>query len=154
MQDTLQIRPYKRSDRDVVISLWEACGLTHPSNNPHKDIERKLRVDPERFLVGVLDGQVIATVMAGYDGHRGVINYLGVLPHCQRRGFAKQMLAEAERLLRAAGCPKINLQVREANVDAMRFYEGIGYTRDRVVQFGKRLEFDSPDAAPTAPGNT
>jgi ribosomal protein S18 acetylase RimI-like enzyme len=79
---------------------------------PNRDIRRKLEVWPEMFLVGLSAGQIIATVMAGYDGHRGWINYLAVHPNHQRSRIGSRMMNEAEICLRAAGCPKINLQVR------------------------------------------
>ena len=78
-------------------------------------IERKLRVNPEMFLVGELDAAIVASVMVEYEGRRGWINYLAVLPTMQRHGIARRMMAEAEGLLRSAGCPKINLQVRSSN---------------------------------------
>jgi ribosomal protein S18 acetylase RimI-like enzyme len=94
------------------------------------------------FLVGLLDGKIVASVMVGYEGHRGWINYLAVSPDHQKRGFGKQMMEEAERFLRAEGCPKINLQVRTSNVEVLAFYRAIGFLKDDVVSMGKRLEHD------------
>ena len=140
----LVIRPYRPDDEKDVISLWLECDLVVPWNNPERDIERKLQVNPEWFLVGVLEDKVVATCMAGYEGHRGWINYLAVLPACRRQGIASQMMAQAEGRLRAAGSPKINLQVRETNREVIAFYRHIGYTDDHVVSLGKRLEQDGP----------
>ena len=86
-----------------MIGLWQQCGLVVRQNDPDKDIARKLKVNPEWFLVGGLDGRIVASCMAGYEGHRGWINYLAVSPEYRRRGFGRQIMAEAERLLRAAG---------------------------------------------------
>lgn len=113
-----------------------------PWNNPHRDIQRKLGVQPELFLVGCLTDRIIATVMAGYDGHRGWINYLAVHPNNQHTGIGKNMMDEVEIRLRAMGCPKINLQVRRTNTKVIEFYRKIGYKLDDVVSFGKRLETD------------
>ena len=99
-------------------------------------------MQPEFFLVGVVDGAVVASAMAGYDVHRGWVNYLAVAPECRSRGLGRDMMREVERLLRAVGCPKVNLQVRDTNSDAMAFYEALGYGRDAVVSMGKRLETD------------
>lgn len=126
----------------MIIDLWERCGLVAPQNNPHKDIERKLRVNPEWFLVGELNGRIIATCMAGYEGHRGWINYLAVSPDYRRQGYAKQIMNAAEVHLRSAGCPKINLQVRSSNAAVIEFYKAIGFSRDDVRSMGKRLEPD------------
>jgi ribosomal protein S18 acetylase RimI-like enzyme len=86
--------------------------------------------------------------MVGYEGHRGWINYLAVAPEYQRRGVARQIMGQAERLLRQAGCPKINLQVRTANAQVIEFYKTIGFKIDDVVSMGKRLETDEPFRPP------
>jgi ribosomal protein S18 acetylase RimI-like enzyme len=138
----LQIRSFQTGDEEAVLSLWRRCDLVRPWNDPHRDILRKLRVRPDLFLVGLLDGQLIATVMAGYEGHRGWINYLAVAPEHQRRGFGRAMVSHAEQLLRDAGCPKINLQIRSSNTAVIEFYRRIGYAVDEVVSMGKRLEED------------
>jgi len=138
----LVIRPYQRQDEEAVIELWLQCNLVVPQNNPERDIKRKLQVNPEWFLVGVIGGYVVATCMAGYEGHRGWINYLAVSPHHRRQGIGRRIMEEVEKRLRSAGCPKINLQVRETNRVVIQFYERIGYTRDPVASMGKRLERD------------
>jgi ribosomal protein S18 acetylase RimI-like enzyme len=140
----VQVRPFQRDDEQAVVNLWRRCGLTRPWNDPHKDIQRKLRVQPHMFLVGVVGGQVAASVMAGYDGHRGWINYLAVAPEHRGKGYGRSIMAEAERLLRAVGCPKINLQIRTDNRPAVDFYSRLGYAFDEVVSMGKRLEHDDP----------
>lgn len=140
----LFIRPYHTTDEQEVIALWVRCHLVTPRNNPQADIARKLKVNPELFLVGFLEDRLIATCMAGYEGHRGWINYLAVSPEYQRQGFARQMMAEAERRLHALGCPKINLQIRASNTGVIQFYQRLGYNEDQVVSFGKRLIQDAP----------
>lgn len=138
----LQIRPFRADDEEAVVSLWRRCDLLRPWNDPAKDIRRKLAVRPDLFLVGVLDGEVVASVMAGYEGHRGWLNYLAVAPEHQRRGHGRAIVAEAERLLREAGCPKINLQIRASNRAAVDFYGRLGYAEEDLVNMGKRLEHD------------
>jgi ribosomal protein S18 acetylase RimI-like enzyme len=138
----MTIRPFRFSDEQEVISVWRECDLLRPWNDPHKDIARKMKVRPDLFLVGELDGRVIATVMAGYDGHRGWLYYLAVLPEHRRGGCGRAIVVEAERLLRIEGCPKINLQVRTSNVEVIEFYRRIGFSTDEVSSMGKRLEKD------------
>ena len=138
----MKIRPYDSADEAAVIALWTGCGLTRAWNDPKKDIARKLTAQPEWFLVGVDDAQgneVIASAMFGYDGHRRWVNYLAVSPACQRRGHARQLMAHGEALLMAAGCPKLNLQLRSSNSEILDFYQHLGYARDDVVSLGKRL---------------
>jgi ribosomal protein S18 acetylase RimI-like enzyme len=138
----MEIRPFHLSDESAVVELWQKCELVRPVNDPARDIRRKLSVNPEMFLVGTLDGKIIASVMAGYEGHRGWINYLAVHPEHRLKGYGRQILAEAEKQLRVLGCPKINLQVRTANRTVLEFYQRIGYRLDDVVSLGKRLEHD------------
>jgi ribosomal protein S18 acetylase RimI-like enzyme len=138
------IQQYNPDDEKDVIEVWSQCNLVVLQNNPKRDIERKLRVNPEWFLVGKLDGRVIATCIAGYEGHRGWINYLAVSELYQRKGYAARMMQEAEKILRDAGCPKINLQIRTSNTDVIEFYQAIGFKIDDVVSMGKRLQQDSP----------
>ena len=138
--EQLQIRPFRSDDQQAVIRLWEKSNLVVPQNDPVADIACKMQLQPELFLVGVMDTVIVATLMAGYDGHRGWINYLAVDPGQRRRGFGRQMMAAAETRLRQLGCPKINLQVRESNDEVIAFYRHLGYTRDQVVSLGKRLK--------------
>ena len=79
-ESPLLIRPFKEGDEEELVSLWNMCKLTVPWNNPYKDIARKLKAQAELFLVGYLENKLIASVMAGYDGHRGWINYFAVHP--------------------------------------------------------------------------
>ncbi len=136
------IRGFEPADGTAVIAIWSACDLTRPWNDPARDIERKLAVADELFLVGVVGDRVVATVMAGYDGHRGWVNYLAVDPARQGAGIGRVLMAEVELRLRALGCPKINLQVRMANPVAIAFYERLGFAVDDAISLGKRLEFD------------
>ena len=138
----MKIRRYHESDQRAVVDLWESCELVVPWNDPQKDIERKLAVQRDLFLVGTLDARVIASVIAGYEGHRGWINYLAVDPRYRGRGFGRILMAEVEMRLRALGCPKINLQVRRSNRNAVTFYQRTGYSIDDVISMGKRLEED------------
>ncbi len=138
----MRIRTFHPGDELSVIALWELCGLLREWNDPVKDIARKVAVADDLFLVGVDDGKVVATVMAGYEGHRGWINYLAVDPRLRRGGSGRALMDETERRLHARGCPKINLQIRRSNLDAVAFYERLGYVTDDVVSMGKRIEPD------------
>jgi ribosomal protein S18 acetylase RimI-like enzyme len=135
----MRIRSYAAVDETAVIALWEKCRLTRPWNDPRKDIARKLAVQPELFLVGVLGEAIVATVMAGYEGHRGWVNYLAVSPEHQRKGLGKALMLEVEKRLTERGCPKLNVQVRAANGEALQFYRRLGYAQDEAVALGKRL---------------
>lgn len=135
----MKIRPYLESDEAAVVALWQACGLTRPWNNPHKDINRKLGVQRELFLIGEADGRLVAAAMAGYEGHRGWVNYLAVDPACRGRGYGRELMTTIETRLMELGCPKLNLQVRVGNEAVLEFYRRLGYSVDETVSMGKRL---------------
>ena len=139
----MHIRSFVPKDQDAVVQLWKDCNLVVPWNDPQKDIQRKLKQGAELFLLGELDGKVIASAMGGYEGHRGWINYLAVVPAQQGKGYARQMMEDLEKRLLVLGCPKLNLQIRSSNVDVIRFYEALGYQADACVSLGKRLIPDS-----------
>ena len=138
----MDIRPFHPDDTDAVIQLWQACDLTRPWNDPRQDIVRKLEIQPEWFLVVEDVAGIVGTVMAGYEGHRGWINYLAVAPEHRRQGVGRRLMKHAEQRLREAGCPKINLQIRETNRAVAAFYRAIGYSVDEVVSMGKHLVAD------------
>ena len=141
-ESSLLIRPFKEGDEEALVSLWNMCKLTVPWNNPYKDIARKLKVQAELFLVGYLEDKLIASVMAGYDGHRGWINYFAVHPDFQARGYGKQLMDNVENGLRELGCPKINLQIREGNDKVFSYYQKLGFVEEKRINMGKRLEDD------------
>ena len=139
------IRPFRAEDTEAVVALWRQAGLVVPWNDPYRDIERKLTVQPELFLVVEGDaGELIGTAMAGYDGHRGWVNYLAVDEAHRGSGLGAELMAEAERLLAERGCPKLNLQVRSSNAGVIEWYRTLGYESDNAVSLGKRLIPDAP----------
>lgn len=140
----MKIRAFSISDEAAVIELWRRCDLVRPWNDPHKDIQRKLTTQPELFLVGEVASQLVASVMAGFDGHRGWVNYLAVSPEHRNAGLGRTLMRRVEVALEARGCPKLNLQVRTTNHAVLEFYRRIGYATDEVVSLGKRLIPDAP----------
>ena len=139
----IKIRQYADSDQEKVIKLWELCELTSQWNNLIKDIQRKLTVQSELFLVLEKDGEILGSIMGGFDGHRGNVNYLGIHPDHKNKGLGKLLMNRIEVELIKMGCPKINLMVRDANIDVQQFYKVIGYKEQKVVVFGKRLILDN-----------
>ena len=140
----IRIRTYQDKDREQVISLWKTCKLTRPWNDPNKDIDRKNGVGNELFIILEVENQLIGTVMGGYDGHRGVMNYLAVHPKLQGRGFGKILVEAIENKLVNLGCPKVNLLIRRDNHEVRHFYESVQYSKQEdVLVYGKRLIPDS-----------
>ncbi|MBI3310662.1 GNAT family acetyltransferase [Serratia quinivorans] len=135
----MEIRVFRQDDFEEVITLWERCDLLRPWNDPEMDIERKLNHDPELFLVAEVGGEVVGSVMGGYDGHRGSAYYLGVHPDYRGRGIANALISRLEKKLIARGCPKIQLMVREDNDTVIEMYEKLGYEIQGITSLGKRL---------------
>jgi ribosomal protein S18 acetylase RimI-like enzyme len=138
----MEIRPYLSDDEQAVIALWQKCNLVKIWNNPKLDIERKLGINPELFLVGLINGEVVATAMGGYEEHRGWVNYLAVTPDYQKKGIGRRIMEAIEQEILAKGCPKINVQIRSDNSDVVKFYESIGYEIEERISMGKRLTED------------
>ena len=135
----IKIRVFQDSDRSDVIDLWHRCNLVVPQNDPQLDIDKKLEVQSDLFFVGTISNRIVATAMAGYDGHRGWVYYLAVDPDYQRKQIGRRMMKKAEAALKERGCPKINLQVRTSNLAVIAFYERLGFSNDDVIGLGKRL---------------
>ena len=138
----LTIRDFMPPDTASVIALWEACGLTRPWNDPQKDISRKMTDNNGCFWVAEVSGVVVASIMIGYDGHRGSINYLAIAPEHQRSGLGAELMRRAEAYLIERGCPKVSFCVRKTNEAVLAFYRQLGYEIDDVHFLGKRLISD------------
>jgi len=138
----VEIRPFATADTDAVVALWREAGLTRPWNDPYRDIARKLTVQPELFLVAHDRGDLVGTVMAGYDGHRGWLYYLATAAERRGEGIARRLVETAEEGLRGLGCPKVELMVRPENTAVHDFYARLGYEPFDVWMTGKRLIAD------------
>ncbi len=136
---SFSIRQFMREDTEQVVNIWRDCGLIFPGNDPYNDIRLKTAFQPELFLAGIADQRITATLMAGYDGHRGWLNYLAVDPEYQRCGFGTKIIIHAIDLLKSLECPKINLQVRNTNLGVIEFYRKLGFTEHEVSSMQLRL---------------
>ena len=136
----INIRPFRETDQEDIITLWEKVFPdAQPHNNPARDIRTKREVQPELFLVALLEDQVVGTAMAGFDGHRGWVYYLGVDPEYQRHGIGTSLMKRVESRLLGMGCPKLNLQIRANNFEVQAFYESLGYFAEDRLSMGKKL---------------
>ncbi len=139
MPDGFSIRPYDDGDFAAVADLWQACDLTRPWNDPATDIAFCLRAPNGGLFIGERDGKVIATVMTGHDGHRGVVYYLAVHPDTRGRGHGRDMLGYAEQWLAARGVWKVNLMIRDGNKPVRAFYEAVGYEQEPRTVMSRRI---------------
>lgn len=136
----ISIRPFREADQDNVIKLWDKVFPGAPQhNNPARDIRTKREVQPDLFLVALMEDQIVGTAMAGFDGHRGWVYYLGVDPDYQRQGIGTSLMKRIEARLIGMGCPKLNLQIRADNTEVQSFYESLGYSAEDRLSMGKKF---------------
>ena len=152
MED-VRIRSFEQSDRGELEALWARVFPDDPPRNaPERMIDNKMKVQPELLLVAEGTGaaepgkgddapkRLLGAVMAGFDGTRGWIHHLAVLPGFRRRGIAERLVREAEDRLRELGCPKVNLQIRASNAPVAAFYRSLGYEVEDRISMGRVLE--------------
>ncbi len=135
---------YQPDDETGLVALWKQAGIYRAWNDPHLDIARKTQQMAQTgyglfLVVRARPSQIIGSVMAGYDGHRGSVNYLAVHPDWQMRGIGRALMGQVENWCEAEGCPKINLLVRTDNEQVKAFYDRLGYRVDEVVGLSKWL---------------
>ncbi|HWD41279.1 MAG TPA: GNAT family acetyltransferase [Fimbriimonas sp.] len=133
----MEIRPITEADIEEVVGLWRTCELARPWNDPYVDIRDAAGKERSEVFVGTEGDRLVASAMAGYDGHRGWIYYVSVAPDCQGRGLGKQIMGAAEAFLVECGARKIMLMVRESNLGVIEFYHHIGFKKDPTVLLGK-----------------
>ena len=129
-----------QTHRDKVISLWNDVFAYEADHNvPQLAIDKKREFGDGLFFIAQNNKDVIGTIMAGYDGHRGWIYSMAVSPNYQRKGIGSSLLAFAERKLFKLGCMKINLQIVEGNEAVESFYIANGYQTEKRISMGKCL---------------
>lgn len=135
----MQFGDIEDGEIEAVIALWDRCGLLRPWNDPRRDVALARRTPTARVLIGRIEGQVVASAMLGFDGHRGWAYYVAVEPELQGRGYGRLMIEAAEAWFRQIGAPKMQLLVRNGNAEARGFYEKLGFADQDCVALGKFL---------------
>ena len=140
----MMVRGATPQDAEAIVALWrvvfpEYADPARPQRDPRASVDRKLALGDGLFWLGRIDGAVIGTAMAGYDGHRGWLYSVGVHPRWRGRGCGRDLVAHALAALSAQGCPKVNLQVLAGNAVALAFWRACGFVQDDVVPLGRRL---------------
>jgi ribosomal protein S18 acetylase RimI-like enzyme len=134
-----EFRDIADADVDAVVALWQACGLTRAWNDPYKDIAFARSGSASTILVAEDAGRIVACVMVGHDGHRGMLYYVAVAPRLQGRGIGQRAVRAAEAWLQARGVWKVNLLVRAENAKVRGFYEKLGYEMNPVMCMARRI---------------
>jgi ribosomal protein S18 acetylase RimI-like enzyme len=140
----LAIEPITDTDVAAVVTLWQACGLTRPWNDPAADIAQARRGPNSAVLVGRDGNAIVASVMVGYDGHRGWVYYVAVDPDHRHKKYGRVIMDAAENWLRQRGIEKMQLLVRSDNTSVKAFYEQLGYLEQERVVYAKWLDGRAP----------
>jgi len=127
------------SEADAAASLWEEAGLVRSWNDPHADIAAALACPTSTVLAARDGAQIVGTVMAGYDGHRGWLYYVAVADGHRGSGLGRALVAAAEQWLSGQGARVIRLMVRGENEAVTGFYQALGYEDGEMIVMGKRL---------------
>lgn len=137
----VEIRPYDNSEhRSQVIDIWTSVfKYKDPRNNPSLSIDKKIAANDNLFFIAIDNGEIIGTIMAGYDGHRGWIYSLAVIPEKRRGKIGTKLLKHAENELKELGCVKINLQIHQHNEIVKKFYLNNGYDIEERISMGKEI---------------
>ena len=139
MRDEVIFRPLEEDDIEAVVALWQSCGLTRQWNDPRKDIGFARGKANSEILVGLSKARLVSSIMVGHDGHRGSFYYVAVDPKFQRRGIGAATIRAGEQWLKERGVWKVNLLVRQDNIDVKAFYEELGYEVNAVMSMGQRF---------------
>ena len=136
----LQIREFHPNDFDDTVALWKQGGIDLGLSDTREEILNMHRTNPDLFLVGESDGRIVAVVMGGFDGRRGIVHHLAVAKEFRHKGWARMIMEELERRFNYRGVVKINFWIQTTNLDAVGFYEKIGYhQRGDLITMSKVL---------------
>lgn len=128
-------------DFAAVVVLWQSSGpgVRLGMSDTSEEIAKKLKRDPDLFLVAEDAGHVIGAVLGGFDGRRGMVYHLAVAPEHRQRGVGSALMAELESRLNAKGCRKYYLLVTHDNTDVTDFYQRLGWSVMPVNIMGKEI---------------
>ena len=134
----LKIREYKDKDKNEVISIWKGIfNYSKPHNNPDLIIDMKLSHKDNLFFVAKENNQIVGTIMAGFDGHRGWLYSLAVISNKRNQGIGKLLVDKAIGELEKLGCLKVNLQIISGKDSVVSFYKKLGFSIEDRISMGK-----------------
>ena len=133
------MRTYRDGDGDRLRTFWLTCGVKIRPGDDDVSLARFAARNPGLLIVAEEHGHLVGSALAGWDGRRGWLYHVAVHKDERRRGIGRDLVVELEDRLRALGCPKLNLIVWDDNTYAMRFWEALGYRREKTVEYAKEL---------------
>jgi ribosomal protein S18 acetylase RimI-like enzyme len=135
----MKIREFKVDDYAAVARLWMEAGLGFRLGDDLDSVKVKIGRDPDLFLVGEEGGRIVGSVMGAWDGRRGWIYHLGVLPEARRKGVASKLIEELEGRMREKGVSKVNGLVYGWNKASLSFFTRSGYQVQAMKEVEKQL---------------
>lgn len=134
----VEIRGAEGRDLTAVLALWAAERSSHASTPDRiEDLERLVADSPAHLLVAELDGAIVGTLIAAWDGWRGNMYRLAVRAECRRGGVATALTRAGEELLRRDGAGRVTALVAHDDEVAGPFWDSVGYPVDPVI--GRRV---------------
>lgn len=133
----MQTREFTIADYEQVWNLWQICRVPNPESR--EEVQRKLQRDPDLFLVADNNGVIMGVVMGAWDGRRAWIHNYGVDPRCRRMGVGSGLIKELQKRLLRKGLRRVNVMVRKNDLNALDFYEMLGFQEEEWVIMEKNL---------------
>jgi ribosomal protein S18 acetylase RimI-like enzyme len=132
------LRTGTAADIDAALALWKRAEAGPSSTESADDVRWLLERDPDALLIADADGEIVGSLIVGWDGWRGTFYRLAVDPAHRRRGLATEMVQAGEERLRALGAHRLNAIVESEEDEAMAFWSAAGYelqtARSRFVK--------------------
>ena len=147
----MKLRSYVATDCGAVNDLWRIAGIEVDETDVPENLELVSRYNRDLFLVLEDQGQLVATAISTFNGRRGWLYHLAVLPEYQGRGLGRWLVAEAEARLRTLGCCRLNLHVSPNNTKVLGFYQRLGFRKYEAISLSKRLF--AAQSETSSPGN-
>jgi ribosomal protein S18 acetylase RimI-like enzyme len=143
MTGAAAIRPARADEAPRILALWQEAEATPSPTDTHGEVLKLLGEPAAVLLVAEVDGRLVGTVIGGWDGWRGNIYRLAVLPAYRRRGIGRALVGKAERRLRGMGARRISALVESDHPWATDFWNSLGvsgYRHDeRMRRYVKTL---------------
>jgi ribosomal protein S18 acetylase RimI-like enzyme len=136
----VDVRPARRDEIAAVLALWRAADAVPSVSDDPTGLGRLLDTSGDALLVAEVDGGLVGTIVAGWDGWRGNLYRLAVVPTSRRRGIALRLVAEAERRLAAKGARRLSALVLTDHDPAAALWHAAGYHHQPAIgRFVKSL---------------
>jgi ribosomal protein S18 acetylase RimI-like enzyme len=145
------LRTGAAADVDAVLRLWTDAGAHRTTTDDAGSLGALVARDPDALIVAETGGRIVGTLIAGWDGWRGNMYRLAVLPDVRRRGIATALVAEGERRLRAMGCRRVSALVVDVDAHAVDFWTDVDYVQYPMQRYVRTLEATAPLPPATPP---